>query len=178
MPTYYSPRGFMGPPSSGAGGFMGPLSHAPSWAAPHIVLGPERYRFMAWNGMAMQAVSNWAEPGFRLCADAEALGQTMPLVTLHLVSSTRGWFSQLGGTAQEWFNFLSCQNVEPWKHGQLYGQVKWQVHGAPRGYRTVALPVPPLPVPEHVRNVASPASAYDARAGLWHSYYPHRPGGG
>lgn len=76
---------------------------------------PELFRFMGWGGSSMQAVTLWKSSGFELCAAAQELSVTMPFVSLSLVSSTRGWLSSAQGTGQEWFNFLACSAIEPWK---------------------------------------------------------------
>lgn len=76
---------------------------------------PERYRFVAWGGSGFVPVSDWRLPGYELCASAGDLRVTLPAASLMLVSSRRGWMGGGGLTADQWFSYLSCGSIEPWK---------------------------------------------------------------
>jgi hypothetical protein len=86
----------------------------PLFVSPNLFVA-EQFRFMRFNGQHMTPVSDWAKPGYQLCAAAGDLRVTMPTADLSLVSSTKGWFSLASGTGDQWFNFLRCDLVEPWK---------------------------------------------------------------
>lgn len=85
-----------------------------------IVVPQEKFRFVAWGGATFVPVSAWATSGHDLCAAAAQLrwnvqsGKWPEDTTVRLVSSTRGWLGAVGTPAQ-WFDFLGCKKLEPWK---------------------------------------------------------------
>lgn len=127
MPTYYSnPRAFMGPISVGDPNILPQrfIGDPRLFPQQKYVAPPEQFRFVGFNGTGMQGVSLWAPAGYALCAEAAKLTEKLPFLNLTIVSSTRGWFTTANGTAAEWFSFLNCQNIEPWKsHFKQYGEI-------------------------------------------------------
>lgn len=106
----------------------------PLFIPPQIAAPVERFRFMAWGGSGFVPVTDWALPGYMLCVGAEQIrwnvlaGKWPASTTVRLVSSTRGWFSSLVATPAQWFDFLGCKKIDPWK--SFYTGVGPQV-GAP-----------------------------------------------
>ncbi len=84
----------------------------------------ERFHFVAFGSSGFVPVTAWAANGYPLCLELSKLrgGVKFPQTTkLHLVSSTKGW-SKLLGTVEQWWGFLGCAKLEPWKsHFGGYG---------------------------------------------------------